>query len=244
MEKVNALVLKSTEYKENDRILTLFTLERGIICANIRGVKKADAKLKFAAQPFCFAEYVLAEKSGRFTVTQASLHDSFYELSFDLTAYYAAYAMLEYVCAFLPEGEADGELFDLTVNGLKTLCYFGGDKRVVLAKYLLDALSLSGFGFNPEQCRECGNEISGKVYLDGKSGCCLCGDCAKAGDIEFNISTYEFIKKVYLKTAENITELKGELGTVKKTLKLLSYYIKLNTDVNFTALETLISSQI
>ena len=30
---------------------------------------------RFAAQPFCFAEYVLAEKGGRYTVTAAYLYD-------------------------------------------------------------------------------------------------------------------------------------------------------------------------
>ena len=70
--KVNALMLRATDYLENDKILTLLTAERGKITAGIKGVKKAGAKLKFAAQPFCFAEYILAERGGRYTVTQAS----------------------------------------------------------------------------------------------------------------------------------------------------------------------------
>ena len=57
---VNGLMLKSADYKENDKILTLLTAEKGKITAGIKGVRKAKAKLKFAAQPFCFAEYVLS----------------------------------------------------------------------------------------------------------------------------------------------------------------------------------------
>ena len=60
--KVNALVIKAVDYKDNDRILTLYSLEKGKITAGIKGVKKAGAKLKFASEPFCFAEYILAEK--------------------------------------------------------------------------------------------------------------------------------------------------------------------------------------
>ena len=59
---VNALMLKAADYNENDKILTLLTAERGRITAGIKGVKKAGAKLKFAAQPFCFAEYVLSRR--------------------------------------------------------------------------------------------------------------------------------------------------------------------------------------
>ena len=59
-EKINALMIRSVDYADNDKILSLFSLEQGVISAKIRGVKKAGAKLKFAAEPFCFAEYILA----------------------------------------------------------------------------------------------------------------------------------------------------------------------------------------
>ena len=60
--KTDALVLRASDYGENDKIVTLFSLQYGKISAALKGVKKAGAKLKFAAQPFCFAEYVLAKK--------------------------------------------------------------------------------------------------------------------------------------------------------------------------------------
>ena len=69
---VNAVMLRASDYNENDKILTLLTAEKGKITAGIKGVKKAAAKLKFAAQPFCFAEYVLSERGGRYTVVKAS----------------------------------------------------------------------------------------------------------------------------------------------------------------------------
>ena len=75
--KVNAIVIRAVDYKDNDRILTLYSLEKGKITAGIKGVKKAGAKLKFASEPFCFAEYILAEKNGRYTVTGASYYEIF-----------------------------------------------------------------------------------------------------------------------------------------------------------------------
>ena len=57
--KVDALVLRTADYGESDKMLTLFSLQQGKISAAAKGVRKAGAKLRFAAQPFCFAEYVL-----------------------------------------------------------------------------------------------------------------------------------------------------------------------------------------
>ena len=76
--KVDAIVIRTADYGESDRMLTLFTLQRGKLSAAAKGVRKAGAKLRFAAQPFCFAEYVLAQRGERNTVISAAETDSFY----------------------------------------------------------------------------------------------------------------------------------------------------------------------
>ena len=47
--KVTAIVLSQADLKENDKLVTLFTLELGVIKAQLRGVKQAKSKfmLKF-----------------------------------------------------------------------------------------------------------------------------------------------------------------------------------------------------
>ena len=77
-EKCRAIVLRAVDYKDNDKILTLFSLEYGIISSAIRGVKKPKAKLKFAAQPFCFCEYVFNVKGDKRSVISADIIESFY----------------------------------------------------------------------------------------------------------------------------------------------------------------------
>ena len=59
--KTDAVVLQTLDYKDDDKLLTLFSPSLGKITAGIRGVKKPKARLAFAAQPFAFCEYVLAE---------------------------------------------------------------------------------------------------------------------------------------------------------------------------------------
>ena len=103
--KTDAIVLRSIDYKDNDKILTLFSPTLGKITAGIRGVKKPKARLSFAAQPFCFSEYVLAEKGGRYTLTSAYLHESFFALRTDILRFYAACAAAEISRVILQENE-------------------------------------------------------------------------------------------------------------------------------------------
>lgn len=186
----NALVLKSVNYGENDKILTLLTADFGRITATARGVKKAGAKLKFAAQPFCFAQYVLAKSRDRYTVTGCSECESFFELSADINKFYAASAVAEAALALSYEGGDCAHLLSVCVKTLTELC--AGDESASLVRYLLYALKQSGYGIALDSCAECGRELlsAEKLRFDMDTGaftCYECGDGAGASRVTYNV---------------------------------------------------------
>ena len=86
--KTTGIVLKSSKHTiEAARLLEIFSPEMGKFSAVIRGVEKPKAKLAVASQPFCFGEFVLVEKNGYYTVTDCFVHDSFFDLTYNLDAY-------------------------------------------------------------------------------------------------------------------------------------------------------------
>ena len=138
----DALVIRTANYGENDRMVTLLSAGRGKFGAAMKGVRKAGAKLNFAAQPFCFAEYTVAERAGRKTVTSASLYDGFYPLREDMTRYYTAICVLEACDALLPEEMPSGGMLVAAVDTLNKLC--AGEEYALVA-FLLNALKLAGY---------------------------------------------------------------------------------------------------
>lgn len=223
--KVNALVLRAADYNENDKILTLLTYERGKITAGIKGVKKAGAKLRFAAQPFCFAEYILAFRAGRYTVTGASENESFYDLRTDVNKFYAACAVLEATSLLTYEGDDCAPVFSECVKTLSGIC--GGGESAELIKYLLFLLKQSGYGIFPGGCRDCGKKISGdeRVRFDMDAGaftCVGCGSGAPASRSTFN-TLAKYAGALY--EEEYITD-DGE----KRALRLLREYFSYKTD--------------
>ena len=168
-EKVDALVLRCVDYRDNDKILTLFTLQNGKISAAAKGVKKAGARLRFAAQPFCFAEYVLACKGERRTVISATNTDGFYALREDIEKYYAACTVCEVCDVLLFEGIVNEELFLCAVNALKNMCE--GDAAEELIRFMLSALRMSGYMLSLSACADCGAVLKGTVYFDIAGGC-------------------------------------------------------------------------
>ena len=223
---VNALMLRSVDYKENDKILTLLTAERGKISAGIKGVKKAAAKLKFAAQPFCFAEYVLADRGGKYTVINASECESFYDLRTDINKFYAASAVAEVANALTFEGDECREIFTESVRTMSEICR--GGESGALIRFLLSALKLSGYGVSTEKGVQCGAELffADSLKFDMDAGSFTCGECGNGSGA--SRVTYNVLRKAQGKTYENdFITADGE----KRALRLLREYVsyKLNT---------------
>lgn len=185
--KTDALVLRSADFNENDKIVTLLTADRGKIGAMMKGVKKVGAKLKFAAQPFCFAEYVFAEKSGRRTVISASLHEGFFSLREELASFYAGATLLKCCDAIALEGMDCSALLILAVKSLYGIS--SGDPAFELEKFLLGALAFSGYPVRADAtCPHCGKKIAGRIRFDFSFGAFCCEECKQgvpASEITF-----------------------------------------------------------
>lgn len=228
---VNALVLRATDYKDNDKILTLYSLERGKITAGIKGVKKSGAKLKFASEPFAFCEFVLAEKQGRYTVIGATYIDSFFSLRTSLIKYYVSAVIAEALNRLTVENESDEGLFSLTLNAVKNINY--GDKELEsLSRYLIALSEVSGYKIQKASCVGCGEDISGRVFFSTKNAEFYCSNCRVDGAMEITLETYNALKSL---TEEGSGKIDISTPSLIKLLKFLFYYIEIKTETKLNS---------
>ena len=144
-EKLTAICLKSIDYKDNDKLVTLLSLQNGKVTAVAKGVKKASAKLKFACQTFCMSEYVLAEKAGKRTIIGASAIDSFYPVWQDAEKFTKACAAAELADVFAEENLPAPEFFLLLAELLKAYSYEKVQPSLLLLKFITQAVAVSGY---------------------------------------------------------------------------------------------------
>ena len=231
-EKVNGIVLGGISYGENDKILNLFTLEKGSISAKIKGVKKAGAKLKFASQPFCFAEFILRRGKAGYTVINASLFDSFYSLREDVFKYYSGATVLEFIKRFYLEGQTAEGVFLTAVSALTAMSN-GEDYKTPLVAFLLGGLRDAGYGLETHGCFECMAESSARMFFDYRSGAFFCEQCNNGENREINPLTFYALKKV-----EQGEMLNDEESL--KALRLIDFYIDYKTEENLKSLKELL----
>ncbi len=232
-EKFNAICIRSVTYKDNDKMLSLFSLEKGIVDCVLRGAKKPNAKLKFAGELFCFAEYVVAEKSGRRTVIEATQIDDFYEIRLDIEKYYCATAIIEYLRAFCREDEKQYDLFLNTVNALKAIENGNNFSELVLVKFLQEGLKIEGYGIDFNGCATCKKAIENRVFFDFDACRFKCYDCADYLCTEMRISTYVLLSNLEKFQLEEFKKpLKSTYSgtfddneTVKNALRFYDFFI-------------------
>ena len=233
--KTDAIVLQTVDYKDNDKLLTLFSPALGKITAGIRGVKKPKAKLAFAAQPFCFAEYVLAEKGGRYTVTGAYLHESFFSLRYDIVRFYAACALAEVCLTVLYENESHEGIFIALIEGLKSLSLAEEDAAEAVITFMLVALRESGYPIDLSYAEECDGDIGDKIWFDFSDGRFTSFDRCVQGE-RASVSTYHTLRKC---AGLNYDE-EALSGGKKRALRLLKAFLSEKTEEKYENLGELI----
>ena len=143
--KENAIVLKADDFGDYDRNLTMLSINRGLIKAKIKGVKKPKAKLAYASLPFAFGEYLFVKTGSNFnTVINCNFVDNFLDLTYDLNKYYAGSAVLEVTRLIAKENQPCTGLFVSLLKVLQDLAYSNKNVLSLLTKYLLDSLEFCG----------------------------------------------------------------------------------------------------
>jgi len=159
--KTEAIVLRSMDLGEADRVLTVLTPRLGKLRIIAKGIRRPRSRLGGGLEPFSDVHLVLAIGRTFDVVTQVALEDPHLGLRNDLHSTAAAWYLVELADRFC-EGSADShDAFVLLAQGLAALDATPSEvSREVIARWfelhLLDAM-----GFRPEltRCLECGAEI-------------------------------------------------------------------------------------
>lgn len=188
-EKVNGIVIRAADYQDNDRLVKLYTPEAGKVQAVLRGVKKAGAKLKYAAQLFHFGEYVFAAKSAGFrTVTNCASHEPFSKLYAGGApeTYFAASFILDLIDKATPDREPNPEMFILLLKALREFLKQNADPKMIAAYFTLKALRAAGYRYKFGECAACGAPLRGPRKFDAYIGGMVCPVCG--GPYSFSVT--------------------------------------------------------
>jgi len=155
----NAIVVRRADYRENDRMITLFSPTLGRIDALCRGCRRQKSPLMAASELFCSGEYVLYQSGERTTVVSCAVTDTYYPLRSDYERLSHGMYCLELCAAAIQPAQENERLFLLLLRSLAHLCYGEIEPRRVTAVFLMGMTSLLGFRPQVGRCARCGTPI-------------------------------------------------------------------------------------
>mgnify|MGYP003375866450 CR=1 FL=1 len=115
------IVLRETNYKEADKILTVLTRDWGKRTVKARGCRRKNSKLTAASQLLVYSELTLFERGEFTTLTEADPLEQFWSVRQDLETLALASYFAEVAEASAQEGETCPELLSLLLNCLYAL---------------------------------------------------------------------------------------------------------------------------
>ncbi len=156
--RVSAIVLKQYDQGEADRMLTLYTLERGKLRALAKGVRKVRSRKAGHLEPFTYVSIQLATGRNWYVISQAESQNAYPNLRENLEKIgYASYAV-ELVDKFTFEEEENAPLFRL-LNQTMSRLDNNDPPFSVVRYYELRMLDLLGFRPELQTCVVSGEEI-------------------------------------------------------------------------------------
>jgi DNA repair protein RecO (recombination protein O) len=182
--KTEAVVLRSFRYGEADRVLHLYTLDRGRVGALAKGVRKTRSRFGARLEPLSHAELVLHEGRGELqTVTGVELIRSHHAAREDSHRLGIAMVGAEAMLRLFPEQERNQRAFRALTRFLDLLDEL--DTRTarrpaldpLALSFQLKLLWLSGYLPHMTSCAECGAEANLAGYSP-RAGGALCVACA------------------------------------------------------------------
>ena len=179
--KTEAIVLRSMDLGEADRILTVLTPRLGKLRIAAKGIRRTRSRLGGGLEPFSDVQLVLAVGRTFDVVTQVAVTDPHLGLRDDLQATAAAWYVAELADRFC-EGSADSHAaFVLLAQALAALDAPAAAIARDTVNRWFELHLLEAMGFRPElgQCLECGAVIEPEGnHFSAVAGGILGPECA------------------------------------------------------------------
>lgn len=225
--RVEAIVMRHSDWGESDRLLTLFTRELGKLRVIAKGVRKPRSRKAGHLEPLTQVSLLLARGRDLPIVTQAETINPFTPLKDDLLLLgYASY-LIELLDRFTIEEEENQALYRILADSLMRLSD-GDDAFCVLRYYELRLLDLVGFRPQLFHCAACQREIQPEdQFFSAEGGGVLCPKCGAKlpGSSPITVQALKYLRHYQRSSYPEARRARIDRGVAREMESVLQDYL-------------------
>jgi len=234
--KSRAIVIRRRNQGESDRVLTLFSNEKGRFSAIAKGGRKPKSKLAGGIELFTENDFILSDGKAFEIVSETQLLHNYLDGK-PIHEIKLAHLFAELVCKLIPENLPVPELFS---DFELVLSRMGQDDSDLLELFFCSRL-LKYLGIYPELavCLDCKQKPEQQVYFSASSGGIVCESCydhTHQGSLISKdvIKLWRFLMEC---NPDVLDRLNIEDSVSHEATSLMRSYLTKATGVNFNSLE-------
>lgn len=224
LQKCEGIIIRTTDYGETNKIITIYTREWGKIGAMARGAKKPKSKLAAITQLFTHGYFLVQKSTGLGGMQQGEMISSMRSIREDifLTAY-ASY-VVELTDKSTEDKKPNPYLFEMLYQ---TLNYMneGYDLDVLMFIYELKMLNVQGLYPVLNQCSICSG-TDGNFSFSVREGGFLCHRCLDKDPYHYKVSaaTIKLLRLFYYFDLSRLGEISVKPETKAELKKVITAF--------------------
>lgn len=218
--ETKAVIIKTQDFKENDKLVWFYTEKLGKITAIVRGAKKSKSKFLALTLPLCYGEYMVYKGKNLYTLQEGKILNSFQGLLDNLHKLTYSSYLCELIDIACTDNDINVQLFRNLVTTLYLLNTDALNYELLIRAFELKLLKSTGYNLSLDNCSICRKKISSANYISLSYYGGVCEECPKEHGLFISKGAYNALRflmnlnvdKLYRLNLNN--EIKAEIEKV------------------------------
>jgi DNA repair protein RecO (recombination protein O) len=216
--KTEGIVLKSMEYEEADKIVTIFTKDYGKITAIGKGVRKTKSKFGSSLEILTHSVFLFYKGRNIDIVSQTEILESFFSTSKQVIKFaIGLFNLLKEVLHYLRESN---------------------DPKLLTLSFKWQTMSILGYRPSLDHCCRCNKRVEDQkeMYFNIKEGGLVCNNCLAAdreGCIKATLYFNKLVRKILITPLSTISSATITNEKIKELEKITDLYIAYHSEKSF-----------
>ncbi|MGL5245112.1 MAG: DNA repair protein RecO, partial [Sarcina sp.] len=205
--ETSGVIIKAQEYRENDKLLWIFTEKLGKITVIAKGARKSKNKLFSLALPLCYGEYLVFKGKNLYTLSEGKIKSSFQGLLNHLEKLTYSTYLCELIDISMEDGEINNYLYKEFITCLYLMNTDAIDYELLVRSFELKLLTATGYGINFNNCTICKKKLNTTNYINLSNYGGVCDNCSKEHGMYINRATYNTLRFLNNATLDKVYRL-------------------------------------
>lgn len=235
--RTEGVVLKSIEYGDADKIVTIYTKKYGKIQAIAKGVRKTKSKFGSSLEILTYAVFLFYKGKNIDIISQTEILESFFTASKEIVKFAFASNCAEVVNKISGEGEVNLSIFFL----LKEVLHYlkeAKDPKLLTLSFKWQMLAILGYKPSFGRCCICNSKIEDQkeMFFNIDEGGVICNKCLsknKRGCTQVSLYFIKLGRKLLITPLSVISKATIPDVRIRELEKVTDLYLAYYSDQSF-----------